>query len=419
MLYVSQLEGQRVWDAWGNIIGQCKDVLTNYVEKPFPHLLALVLKNGDREDRYIPAYQITSLFPSIILNVPKDQLKPYQPTGQELWLADQMLDHQIVDIEGRRVVRVNDVQLARVQEKYCLVGVDVGSRGLLRRLGVEPVVDKISKFINRPLSKVVIPWQDIAYLQEGDPIRLSISREKISKLPPVDIATILNGLDRNTGQAILAEMDNETLADTLEESPSSTQVAILSRLDSERAADILEEMDPDEAADLLADLPKETTHQLLELMEDEEAQEMRSLLDFPENSAGGIMTTEFAWIPPDLTASEALQFLRKSKDALEDEQMYYIYIIDEDWKLYGMITLRDLVLAVPDSKLDDLLDTDPITVSPLTSQEDVAYLVAKYDLLAVPVIDTDREEMLGVVTVDDAVDAVLPTAWKKRLPRFF
>jgi CBS domain-containing protein len=381
--------------------------------------LALVLKDGDREDRFIPAHQITSLFPSIILNVPKEQIKPYQPTGQELWLADQMLDHQIVDIEGRRVVRVNDVQLAHVQEKYRLTGVDVSGRGLLRRLGVEPIADKFGKFINHPLSKTVIPWQDIAYLQEGDPIQLGISREKISKLPPVDIATILNGLNRNTGQAILAEMDNETLADTLEESPSSTQIAILSHLDSERAADILEEMDPDEAADLLADLPDETTYKLLELMEDEEAEEMRSLLDFPDNSAGGIMTTEFAWIPPDLTSREALSFLRSSKDALEDEQMYYIYVIDDDWKLHGVITLRDLVMAAPDSKLDEILDPDPISVSPLTSQEDVAYLVAKYDLLAVPVIDTDRDEMLGVVTVDDAVDAVLPTAWKKRLPRFF
>lgn len=419
MLYVSQLEGQRVWDAWGQPIGRCKDVLTNYVEKPFPHLLALVLKNGEREDRFIPASQITSLFPSIVLNIPQEQIQAYQPTGQELWLAGQMLDHQIVDIEGRRVVRVNDLQLARIKEKYCLVGIDVGGRGLLRRLGVEPAADKISKFIKRPLLKTVIPWQDIAYLQEGDPIRLSISREKISKLPPVDIAMILNGLDRNIGQALLAEMDNETLADTLEESPSKIQVSILSQLESERAADILEEMDPDEAVDLLADLPGETSHQLLGLMEAEEAQEMRSLLDFPEDSAGGIMTTEFAWIPPELTASEALNFLRSSEDAQEDEEMYYVYVIDADWKLHGVITLRDLVMAAADAKLDDLLDHQPICVGPLTPQQDIAYLVAKYDLLAVPVVDTDREEMLGIVTVDDAVDAILPTTWKKRLPRFY
>jgi CBS domain-containing protein/sporulation protein YlmC with PRC-barrel domain len=419
MLYISQLEGQRVWDAWGQPIGRCEDILTTYVEKPFPHLLALVLKDGDREDRFIPANQITSLFPSIVLNVPKEEVKTYQPTGQELWLADQMLDHQIVDIEGRRVVRVNDLQLARIKEKYCLVGVDVSGRGLLRRLGVEPAADKIGKFIKRPLSKAVIPWQDIVYLQEGDPIRLSISREKISKLPPADIAAILNDLDRNTGQALLAEMDNETLADTLEESPSKTQVAILSQMDSERAADILEEMDPDEAADLLADLPSETSHQLLDLMEADEALEMRSLLDFPEDSAGGIMTTEFAWIPADLTAAAALDFLRNCEDAQDDEEMYYVYVVDADWKLHGVITLRDLVMAAPASILDELIDTDPIVVGPLTPQQEVAYLVAKYNLLAVPVVDPDRDEMLGIVTVDDAIDAVLPTTWKKRLPRFY
>jgi CBS domain-containing protein/sporulation protein YlmC with PRC-barrel domain len=419
MLYVSQLEGQRVWDSWGQPIGRCKDVLANYVEKPFPHLLALVLKDGDREDRFICADQITSLYPSIVLNVPKDEVKTYQPNGQELWLADQMMDHQIVDIEGRRVVRVNDLQLARVKDKYCVIGVDVSGRGLLRRLGIESAAVGISKWLKRPLPKAVVSWQDIAYLQEGDPIRLSISREKISKLPAVDIATILNDLDRNTGQALLAQMDNETLADTLEESPSKTQVAILSQLDSERAADILEEMDPDEAADLLADLPEETSHQLLDLMEADEAKEMRSLLDFPEDSAGGIMTTEFAWIPSDLTASEALGFLRSSEDAQEDEEMYYVYVVDAAWKLHGVITLRDLVMAAPDEKLDELLDTRPICVGPLTPQQEVAYLVAKYDLLAVPVVKEETEEMLGIVTVDDAVDAVLPTTWKKRLPRFY
>jgi Mg/Co/Ni transporter MgtE len=196
-------------------------------------------------------------------------------------------------------------------------------------------------------------------------------------------------------------------------------MAILSHMTPERAADILEEMDPDEAADLLADMPDGTSETLLGLMEKEEALDVRTLLTYPEDTAGGIMTTEFANVPENITVREAIDYLRNSEEAQEDEVMYYVHILDQAERLNGIITLRDLVMADPERSLDQWKEPDVISVEPLTPQNEVAYLIAKYDLLSIPVIDPENNRMLGIVTVDDAIDVVLPTAWKKRLPRLF
>ena len=168
----------------------------------------------------------------------------------------------------------------------------------------------------------------------------------------------------------------------------------------------------------LADLPSQTSEQLLDLMEDEDSEDVRLLLDYPEDTAGGIMTTEYAAVPIGLTVGDALNHLRHSDEAQDDEAIYYVYVMDDKRHLRGVISLRDLIMAPADVRLDDQIHHHPVTVRPLTPQRQVAYLVAKYNLLSLPVVNEDGV-MLGIVTVDDALDAVLPTAWKKRLPRFF
>lgn len=418
MLYISQIQGKNVWDAWSRPVGRCADVLVGSPEQAFPPVVALALQDHGAPESLIPAAQVSELFPSIVLSVPREELQPYSATGEELPLAQRVLDRQIVDTEGRRVVRVNDLQFARVGDQFRLTGVDVGGRGLLRRLGLERAGTRVARLFRRSLPKGVIPWEDVAPLNQDDPLRLRISRDRISRLPPADIAAILNDVDRYTGQALLTRLDDETLADALEESPAEVQVATLAQLAPERAADILEEMAPDEAADLLADLPSETSDQLLSLMEDHSAHDVQSLLTFPEDTAGGIMTTEFAWVPTGLRVAQAIDYLRRSSDARDDEAMYYIYVLDAQRRLQGIIGLRDLVLAEPNQTLEALIEEVP-TANPGTPQEEVAYLVAKYNLLAVPVVEADSGRMLGIVTVDDAIDVVLPTSWKKRLPRLF
>ncbi|MFU8826894.1 MAG: magnesium transporter [Brevefilum sp.] len=419
MIYFSQLINQQVWDGYGGVVGKLADILINGTDKTMPPIVALVMKKNPAGIDLIPANQIASLWPSITLKVGADRIKPFHPGGHELPLLDRVLDQQIVDTEGKRLVRVNDLQIARAGDIFVLTGVDVSGTGLLRRLGLEKIGRAIGETLNRPPKPVVIPWEFVASIEHDDPLRLSVSQNKLVKMPPADIAAIVDELDRHTTTALLEGFDNQALADTLEESSSELQMTILSNMSPERAADILEEMDPDEAADLLADLPDITSEALLELMEQDEAQEVRSLLTYPEDTAGGIMTTEFAFVPEDLTVSEALAFLRDSEDAQDDEVMYYIHILDREMRLRGIVTLRDLVMTDPGSDLRQWIKGEPLAVEPLTPQKEVAYLIAKYNLRSIPVTDPESKAMLGIVTVDDAIDIVLPTAWKKRLPRLF
>ncbi|MBC8249686.1 MAG: magnesium transporter [Anaerolineales bacterium] len=417
-IFLSEIKNKPVWDSRGEYVGRCADVLVGDVDQPFPRVRALSLRDVADTPRFVTAEQVGWLRPSILLTAEKPDLSSYEPKGDELWLARQVLDRQIVDMDGRRVVRVNDLQLARVGKHLCLIGADVGTTGLLRRLGAEKLIRIFFSTLRRRPPEAIITWKDVAPLQADEPIRLQISRERISKLHPADMAAIISDLNRRTGQALIEALDNETLADVLEESPSDFQVAILNSLAPERAADILEEMGPDEATDLLADLPDQTSQRLLELMEDEDAADVRRLLAYPEDSAGGIMTTEFATVPKGLTAGQALDYLRHSEAAQEDEALYYVYVTDTAGHLTGALSLRELVMCAPDTSLSDVAETDLVTVDLHTPQDEVAHLIAKYDLLAVPVVD--EEGLLhGVVTVDDAIDAFIPTAWKKRLPRFY
>ncbi len=419
MIYLSQLINQKVWDAFGHVVGRLKDVMVNATEKNMPPISALELNlPDDNPNHLIDARSIATMWPSITLKTDLTKLVPYELRGHELRLKERVLDQQIVDTEGRRLVRVNDLQIARKGDSFLLTGVDASTNGLLRRLGLEKVGRSFAKMINKKDQTHVIPWEYVASIEHDDPLRLSVSQSRLVQMPPADIASILDDLDHHTTKALLQGFSDEQLADTLEESSEEMQQTVISHLHPERAADVLEEMDPDEAADILANMDDTTSEQLLNLMEDEDEEDVRRLLAYPEDSSGGIMTTEYAWVPGDYTVAEALDYLRSSEDAIEDEFMYYVYILDKDEKLKGVVSLRDLVTSPLDKSLSSWFDDDAIKVNPLTPQKECAYLVAKYDLMAVPVVEPDTDVMLGIVTVDDALDTVLPTAWKKKLPRF-
>ena len=342
------------------------------------------------------------------------------PQGDELWLRDKVLDQQIVDTEGRRLVRVNDLQLARSgpDGRYYLIGANVGTLSLVRRLGIEEPASRVLRALGREASERVIPWGEVASVEADAPIRLRVTRDRVREMPAPDIAEIISDLDRVSGQALLETLDDATVADTMSEIEPDLQRAMLEAMPPDRAADVLEEMDPDDAAALLGSLEPEDRANLIELMEEEETSQVIKLLAYPEDTAGGIMTTEFTTIPSGLRAAEALAHLRQSPEAREDEALYYVHVVDEERRLVGVLGLRNLVLADPDTRVEAIMERQPIVVEPLTPQTEVARLVAKYNLLEVPVVDAEGI-VEGVVTVDDAIDAIIPTAWKKRLPRFF
>ena len=418
MIYLSKLLNQKVWDVFGRVIGQLDDILVNNTEQTMPPIIAILVKNTPRGAELIDASSIVTLWPSITLYRRNEEPLIYHPGGHELYLKQLVLDQQIVDTEGKRLVRVNDLQLARKDHLFYLTGVDVGGMGLIRRLGLDSLVKGTAKLFNKKPKNNVIPWEDVASIEHDDPLRLKVSQDRLVQMEPADIASILDDLDHHTSKALLQGFTDEQLADTLEESSSEVQQAVIAALQPERAADILEEMDPDEAADILADMDDQVSEQLLQLMEDDDQEDMRILLRYPEDSSGGIMTTEFASVPANFTVEQALHHLRTNEEAKDDEFMFYVYLLDEDEKLQGVISLRDLVTAPLEQELSQWFDDDPVVVNPLTPQEEAAYLVAKYNLMAVPVIEPETNVMLGIVTVDDALDTVLPTAWKKKLPRF-
>lgn len=418
MIYLSKLLNQKVWDVYGRVVGRLDDLLVDNTEESMPPIKALLLKDVAEGSLLIDADSLVTLWPSITLSRTGEDPLLYQPTGHELHLKQRVLDQQIVDTEGKRLVRVNDLQIARKNQIFLLTGVDVGGFGLVRRLGLDTAAKAAAKLFNKKLKSNVIPWKDVASIEHDDPLRLKVSQDRLVQMEPTDIAAILDDLDHQTSKALLEGFSDEQLADTLEESSPEVQQVVIASLEPERAADILEEMDPDEAADILAEMDEGKSEELLSLMEDDDEEDMRTLLRYHETSSGGIMTTEFASVPAHFNVEQALHHLRTNEEALEDEFMYYVYLLNPEKQLMGVISLRDLVTAPLDTPLSTWFDDDVVIVSPHDPQEKVAYLIAKYNLMAAPVIDPDTQEMLGIVTVDDAIDIVLPTAWKKKIPRF-
>jgi len=253
-------------------------------------------------------------------------------------------------------------------------------------------------------------------LPGNQPMRLRVPSNRIAELHPADLAEIFSDLTRAETNRILDSLDAETVAEALEEVEPEFQASLVETMSTERVVDVLEWMSPDEAADLLAELPQDRSRGLLELMEDEEAEDVRHLLSYPDDSAGGIMTTEFFAIRPDLTAEQAIRALRET--AHEAETVFYVYVTDSADRLVGVFSLSDLVLAQPETPVAEFMHSRVVSVNVLVDQNEVAQAVAKYNLLAVPVVD-NQQRLLGIVTADDALDKIIPTAWKKRLPHMY
>jgi len=356
---------------------------------------------------------VESLGKQIPLKVGFNEIQPYVIQRHEVQLVGDVLDRQVIDVQGKKLRRVNDLQLSLTNGYYRLIGVDIGVRGLLRRLGLEKIADR-SRI---RLTENYIDWDAVDTIHSGpSAVQLKVPKHKITKFHPADIADILDQLGVKDGLTIINSLDEEAAADTLEEISPERQVSLIEGMNTERAADILEEMSPDDAADLLGDLPVDRAEAILDLMEPDESEDIRELLEYPEDSAGGIMTNEFVAVHADLTAQQAIEEIR---NAAEDvETIYYIYVTSSDDTLVGVISLRDLLLARPEEKLSAFMHKDLITVHVTDDQRDVAKKIAKYNLLALPVLD-ERKKLKGIVTVDDAIDIVLPTAWKKRVPKMF
>jgi magnesium transporter len=400
---LTELLGSPVIEASGIQCGRVREVALSPAEDPV-HVSTLIVrtKNGDK---LLPFSAVSSLNGGVRATSPATDWSARDVEGLFLLERD-LLDQQIIDVHGRKVVRVNDVDLhpetgdGRVQLK--IGSVDVGARGAVRRLlkGVVPMA-ALRPVLQR-IPPRLIPWEFVDLI-ETDParrVKLKISHERLAKLHPADIADIVERLAPDEREAVFETLDEEVAAEALEEVQPKVQKSIVESLDSERAAEIVEEMNPDAAADLLADLPEERTTEILKEMEPEERQEMAELLEFGEDTAAGRMNTEYLALSVEATVNDAIEALRNFQGGVETVST--IYLVDEHGELKGAVPLAKLVLAKSDDKLSSLT-VDPLIFTHAGARErEVAALFDKYNLLTLPVVD-DEGVLTGVITSDDVI----------------
>lgn len=423
MLFLTEILGAEVIDVRQHRTGAVRD-LTVHVQEPYPVVTGLVVSR--RRQLTIPWAEVRTFAAAtheVALRSTREESERHQANPDDIWLARDVLDKQVVDTDGRRVVRVNDLQLVESGGVMLLVGADIGIRGILRRLGLEGLAKSLARLVGRDLPMVLVSWevvspigstQDLDHPAGDDAVRLRISGRRISKLHPADIADIVEDLGAKERKTVFDSLSEEVAADTLEEMELEDQVSVIEHMDTRRASEILEEMPPDEVADILTELPEEQAKRLLSLMEKDEARDVQELLAYEEDTAGGLMTTEYVAVPEHLTAQQCIEELRRMEP--DAESIYYVFVIDAEEHLKGVLSLRDLIVAKPDTPIGSIMIRDVIALRLDDSAEGVAAVLSKYNLLAVPVVD-DEFRIQGLVTVDDVLDAVLPESVKRKLPR--
>lgn len=411
-VFSSEIIRKPVLDPRGEEIGRVHDLVIVKGE-PLPKVSALLLSR--KKKLYCLPWSDIGIFNKKIIssNVFSDSLKPYEKSEEDLLVVRDLLDKQIVDVNGAKVVRVNDIKLEGIEAEAVLIAVDVGVRGLMRRLGFERGGEDLLKLFRKKIPYNLISWH---YLQPIGPkltrVSLTVPRQMLSELHPADIADIISSVSQKDGAAFLNNLDIETAAETLSELEPDVQKDIISGMETEKAADLIEEMPPDEAADILSDLPADKAKEILENIEKEEAEDIQELLGHEEDTAGGLMTNDYIAYAPQMSVSEARE--RFKTDAKEVENVYYLYVLDPQERLIGVTSLREMLLAEPDCLLADIMETNLKTVPPGEDEMVVAETISKYNLLALPVVD-EEGYMHGIVTVDDVVDMLLPpTAKRKR-----
>ncbi|OLN33985.1 magnesium transporter [Desulfosporosinus metallidurans] len=394
--YFSQLANKPIWDDKGRRIGRLLDMAMRW-DSVSPRVTGIRYAKG-----------ISSLIPfewvaswdkdGLRLNTTFNPQKTYPLHDDETFIGKWLLDKQIIDLEGSKLVRVNDISLSWVSHEdhqyLVLVAVDIGVRGLFRRLGVEFLLSRIAN--NFVGCQYIKPLEN-----RTSALQLTQEKEQLRQLHPADIADIIETMDYKQRANFLEALDSQQAIDALTEMELEAQVEMIIQMDEGRASDILEEMPPDEAADILSELSLEKSEELLRLMESDDAEDVRELMQYEEDTAGSLMTTEYIGLPFWLTAEQAINELRRL--APEAETIYYLYVVDEQEILEGVLSLRELIIASPETPLKEIMHTKIVKISPYEDHEKVADIIHKYGLLAVPVVN-DQDQILGIITVDDVLE---------------
>jgi CBS domain-containing protein/sporulation protein YlmC with PRC-barrel domain len=406
-MFASELKGVPVVDRLQDTVGEVKDLVIT-VGEVFPKITGLLVRVVAKGEDFIILMGEIDLIGKqfVVTRSVKERVVYTKPRPDELLLCKDLLDKQIVDTEGARVIRVNDLKLGKIEQDIRLIAADVGFRGLLRRLGLLGLFDMIFSIFKKRVPDTLIGWDHVEQLKTaGAKGMITVPSKHVSEMHPADIANIISQVHSEERTAIFASLADRTAAEALHELEPKIQALLLLTLDTKKALGVLDKMPLDEVADVLGDIPTEKANHFLRLMKTKKAAEVKKLLKHPEETAGGLMTTEFITMPRNITVQQTIEKMRQL--APDAETIYYIYINDEAGKLSGVLSLRGLIVAPPNVLISQVMVKDPITVEPDIDQRKVADVISKYNLLAVPVVDKDNK-MLGIVTVDDVIDFILP-----------
>jgi magnesium transporter len=406
MLHATEVLGAETYDAAGNYVGRVRELFIEPADQP-GRVSRILLGRGKYQPLVARHDQIAFVAPGTIrLNVNERALEFYEPNEGWLGVRKDLLDQQIIDTSGRKVVRVNDIDLAEQRTngtvELRVTQVDVGLTGAVGRLlqGVAP--HSVIRRVQSKLPPRTIRWEFVNLI-EPDPLRrvkLRITHQKLANLHPADLADIMEELSPTERQAIVASLDEETAAEALAELDARLQAQIVEKLDPGKAADIIEEMEPDQAADLLADLTPETSREVLRELPREDAQEVRELLKFDENSAGGLMNTEFVMVGETATMDEVVEWVRGHDVKLD--QLDSVILVNQDAVFTGAVAIGRLVLAQRGQALGELRMEPLVSVTPEADEKEVFELFDKYNLRSLAVVDPSGRP-IGAITVDDVV----------------
>ncbi|MDP9339146.1 MAG: CBS domain-containing protein [Acidobacteriota bacterium] len=409
-LYATELMGSKAYDAQGNYVGRVREFFIEPADQP-NRVSHFLLARGHFPPLVARHDQVASVtVGDIRLNVSERALELYEPNESLLAVQKDLLDQQIIDTRGRKVVRVNDVDLVELRTngntELRLTQVDVGLPGAVRRLLHGFVSPAMIRRLQGNLPQSTIRWEFVN-LVEPDPLRrvkLRITHEKLEDLHPADLAAIMEDLSAAERQGIIASLDEETAGAVLAELDERLTTQIVEKLDPGKAADILEEMAPDAAADVLADLPKRTFDEVLEEMPGQEAREVRELLAYEPSTAGGMMNPDFAFVGEDTTREELLVWMRDQD--LNLDQLDTVVLLDNAAQFAGTVTISRLLLAAPDQSLAELKMEPLLNLEPSADGDEVFELFDKYNLRTLTITD-EHKHPIGVITVDDVVSRLV------------
>lgn len=416
--YLSGIIGKEAFGADGDDIGIIKDLLVNAVptgkNDPNEQLVTGVRLKIGKETRFYSFNSFRVVKAREILNVNCTGLIELsnEEVNNGLLLVENILDKQIVDMNGRKLVRVNDVRLATLPTGTFAVAVDIGIEGLLRRIGISVPIKRILSLFHVNIPAKFILWDDVQAIDHSNlNIRLSKSYSKLHTLHPSDLADIIEDLGKKSSMSVFSSLDEEKAADVLEELETHAQIHILENLPVDKAADVLEKMPADEVADILDELEDDKAEMLLKEMDTETSQEVRELLEYDDNLVGSIMTTDYMSFSAATTVAEVLIELRSKKP--ESVDLYNMFVTESNDELIGTFNLRDLVVAEPDLCVSNIMKSEPVSLLDDQKVSAIAEIVSKYNLLAVPVIDHNNL-LQGMVVVDDVVEDLINKRRTKR-----